>query len=225
MFGKKSSSKKTSSTTKSTSKKPAAKKTASKKAKTVPKTQTKELAEYIRQKQPVEPEFQYIANENHYDKVIDKIKDCKKTLWIGTADIKDLYVKDGRGTKPLLEVLSDLAKRGVEIRLIHAKEPGPAFRQDFDKYPALIDGMERVLCPRVHFKIIVFDLKTAYVGSANLTGAGLGMKGENTRNFEAGVLSSNKDFVKNATEQFDSVWMGAHCKECRRKEFCGDPIE
>lgn len=85
--------------------------------------------------------------------------------------------------------------------------------------------MERVLCPRVHFKIIVFDLKTAYVGSTNLTGAGLGMKGENTRNFEAGVLSSNKDFVKNATEQFDSVWMGAHCKDCRRKEFCGDPIE
>ena len=224
MFGKKSSVKKTSTTTKSTSKTPAAKKPASKKAKTVPKTQTQELAEYIRHKQPAEPEFQYIANDDHYDKVIDKIKDCKKTLWIGTADIKDLYVKDWRGTKPLLEVLSDLAKRGVEIRLIHAKEPGPAFRQDFDKYPALIDGMERVLCPRVHFKIIVFDLKTAYVGSANLTGAGLGMKGENTRNFEAGVLSSNKDFVKNAAEQFDSVWMGAHCKGCRRKEFCGDPI-
>ena len=224
MFGKKSSAKKTSSTTKSTSKKPAAKKTASKKEKTVPKTQIQELAEYIRQKQPAEPEFQYIANDAHYDKVIDKIKDCKKTLWIGTADIKDLYVKDGRGTKPLLEVLSDLAKRGVEIRLIHAKEPGPAFRQDFDKYPALIDGMERVLCPRVHFKIIIFDLKTAYVGSANLTGAGLGMKGENTRNFEAGILSSNKDFVKNAAEQFDSVWMGAYCKGCRRKEFCGDPI-
>lgn len=224
MFGKKSSAKKISSTTKSTSKKPAAKKTASKKTKTVTKTQVQELAEYIRHKQPAEPEFQYIANDDHYDKVIDKIKDCKKTLWIGTADIKDLYVKDGRGTKPLLEVLSDLAKRGVEIRLIHAKEPGPAFRQDFDKYPALIDGMERVLCPRVHFKIIIFDLKTAYVGSANLTGAGLGMKGENTRNFEAGVLSSNKDFVKNATEQFDSVWMGAHCKGCRRKEFCGDPI-
>ena len=61
--------------------------------------------------------------------------------------------------------------------------------------------------PRVHFKIIVFDLKTAYVGSANLTGAGLGMKGENTRNFEAGVLSSHKDFVKNAAIQFDSVWI------------------
>ena len=169
-------------------------------------------------------EFLYISNEAHYDQVIERIKNVTKTLWIGTADIKDLYVKDGRGTKPLLEVLSDLAKRGVEIRLIHAKEPGPAFRQDFDKYPALIEGMERVLCPRVHFKIIVFDLKAAYVGSANLTGAGLGMKGENTRNFEAGILSSNHDFVKNATEQFDSVWMGAHCKSCKRKAFCGDPI-
>ena len=185
------------SSTRNSSKKPAVKKPATKTTKSVSKTQTQELAEYIRQKQTPEPEFQYIANEDHYDKVIEKIKDCKKTLWIGTADIKDLYVKDGRGTKPLLEVLSDLAKT---------------------------EGMERVLCPRVHFKIIVFDLKTAYVGSANLTGAGLGMKGENTRNFEAGVLSSNKDFVNNAAEQFDSVWMGAHCKGCSRKKFCGDPI-
>ena len=47
----------------------------------------------------------YIANEAHYDQVIERIKTVKKTLWIGTADIKDLYVKEGRGTKPLLEVL------------------------------------------------------------------------------------------------------------------------
>ena len=169
-------------------------------------------------------EFQYISNEEHYDLVIEKIKSVKKTLWIGTADIKDLYVKSGCSTKPLLEILSELAKSGVEIRLIHAKEPGKAFREDFDKYPILIEGMERIICPRVHFKIIIFDLKTAYVGSANLTGAGLGMKGSNTRNFEAGVLSSNKEFVKQASQQFDQVWMGAHCKDCKRKQYCGDPI-
>ena len=67
-------------------------------------------------------------------------------------------------------------------------------------------------------------MKTAYVGSANLTGAGLGMKGSNTRNFEAGVLSNNKEFVKQASNQFDQVWMGAHCKNCKRKQYCGDPI-
>lgn len=85
--------------------------------------------------------------------------------------------------------------------------------------------MERVLCPRVHFKIIVFDLKTAYVGSANLTGAGLGMKGENTRNFEAGVLSSNKDFVKNATEQFDSVWLEPTAKTAGGRSSVGTRLD
>lgn len=213
MFGKKKTEKKTSSKKVEVNSRPS---TSARKRPSETPSSKKMISE--------NEEFLYISNESHYEQVIERIKTVNKTLWIGTADIKDLYVKDGRGTKPLLEVLSDLAKKGVEIRLIHAKEPGPAFRQDFDKYPALIEGMERVLCPRVHFKIIVFDLKTAYVGSANLTGAGLGMKGENTRNFEAGVLSSNKDFVKNAAEQFDSVWMGAHCKRCRRKEFCLDPI-
>lgn len=43
-------------------------------------------------------EFLYISNESHYEQVIERIKTVKKTLWIGTADIKDLYVKDGRGT-------------------------------------------------------------------------------------------------------------------------------
>lgn len=216
MFGKKKNTEKKASSTKKTTSKTATKNPGS--------STTAKTAATVRTTPVTLPETLYIANEAHYDQVIDRIKDVKKTLWIGTADIKDLYVKDGRGTKPLLEVLSDLVKKGVAIRLIHAKEPGPAFRQDFDKYPALIEGMERVLCPRVHFKIIVFDLKMAYVGSANLTGAGIGMKGENTRNFEAGILSTNRDFVKNAAKQFDSVWMGSFCKSCKRKEFCSDPI-
>ena len=163
---------------------------------------------------------QYIANEAHFKEVIERIPKVKTSLWIGTADIKDLYV----GERPFLGVLATLISKGREVRLIHAKEPGPNFREDFDHYPVLFTGLERVLCPRVHFKLIILDHSLAYIGSANLTGAGLGMKGENTRNFEAGVLSSNKDFVKNAAEQFDSVWMGAHCKGCKRKEFCGDPI-
>ncbi len=49
---------------------------------------------------------QFISNEEHYEKVIERIKNVKKILWIGTADIKDLYVRDMRGMKPLLKVLS-----------------------------------------------------------------------------------------------------------------------
>ena len=29
--------------------------------------------------------------------------------------------------------------------------------------------------------------------------------------------------IKDLT-QFDEVWMGKHCKTCKRKDFCPDPI-
>ncbi len=41
--------------------------------------------------------------------------------------------------------------------------------------------------------MMIFDWREAYVGSANLTGAGIGMKGENKRNFEAGILTDHLD--------------------------------
>ena len=168
--------------------------------------------------------IQYIADKAHYSEVLALVPKVKRSLWIGTADIKDLYVKVGTQTKPFLAVLAQLIKKGIEIRLVHAKEPGPAFREDFDKYPALFEGLERVLCPRVHFKMLVFDGKVAYIGSANLTGAGIGMKGDGTRNFEAGILTDDPELVEQAMNQFDDVWIGKHCKSCKRKAFCGDPI-
>lgn len=166
----------------------------------------------------------YIANVDHYELVLKKVLTVKKQLWIGTADIKDLYFKQSTSNVPFLKILSDLIKRGVEIRLIHAKEPGPNFRSDFDKYPLLAQHLERSLCPRVHFKMLIFDMQTAYIGSANLTGAGLGIKGENTRNFEAGILTSDPILVDNAVNQFDMVWIGKYCAKCGRKSYCGDRI-
>lgn len=168
--------------------------------------------------------IQYIPNTTHYTTLLSRIQSVKHTLWIGTADIKDLYVEVGGEKKPFLALIAQLIRRGVEVRLIHAKEPGPNFREDFDKYPVLYDRLERVLCPRVHFKMFVFDCKEVYVGSANLTGAGIGMKAETTRNFEAGILTDDPQIVEQAMNQFDEVWMGKHCKTCKRKEFCSDPI-
>lgn len=166
----------------------------------------------------------FIPNTTHYTEVLSRVNSVKHTLWIGTADIKDLYVEVGGEKKPFLALIAQLIRRGVEVRLIHAKEPGPNFREDFDKYPVLYDRLERALCPRVHFKMIVFDCKEVYVGSANLTGAGVGMKAETTRNFEAGILTDDPQIVEQAMNQFDEVWIGKHCKTCRRREYCGDPI-
>ena len=169
--------------------------------------------------------FTYISNTDHYKDVLSRVTSVKHLLWIGTADIKDLYVEVGKEKKPFLALIAQLIGRGVEVRLIHAKEPGPNFREDFDKYPVLFDGLERALCPRVHFKMLVFDGKEVYVGSANLTGAGIGMKGKDKRNFEAGILTDDPEIVEQAMNQFDEVWRGKHCKSCKRREFCPYPIK
>lgn len=175
----------------------------------------------------------YISDSAHYKDVLTRVLQVRHSLWIGTADIKDVYMvlpvgclgAQGNKKVPLLGVLAGLIRRGVELRLIHAKEPGPNFREDFDKYPVLFSGLERVLCPRVHFKMVIMDGVLAYVGSANLTGAGIGMKSDGKRNFEAGFLTDEPGFVDAAMTQFDNVWIGRHCKTCRRRDYCGDPIK
>ena len=169
--------------------------------------------------------IQYIKNEQHYELLINQLSKVKHTLWIGTADIKDLYVEVGKEKKPFLALIAMIIRRGVEVRLIHAKEPGQAFREDFDKYPALWSKMERRLCPRVHMKIVVMDSELVYIGSANLTGAGMGMKSAANRNFEAGILTDELGFIDAAMSHFDSIWEGTHCKQCGRKDFCLDCIK
>ena len=167
--------------------------------------------------------LEFITDRDIYEKVInERIGTARKFVWIATSDLKDLHVQKLGLMIPFLEILSDLVKKHVEIRLLHAKEPGPAFRKDFDKYPNLIEGMERILCPRVHLKSVIIDGVFAYTGSANLTGAGMGAKSEQKRNFESGIITDEKKIVSKVMEQFDNIWLGTHCRACKRKEFCAD---
>lgn len=169
--------------------------------------------------------LKYIADKEHYNEVLLRCEGVKHDLWIGTADLKDLYVARGKDAEPFLAVLDRLLKRGVEVRLLHAKEPGEIFREDFDRFPGLWSKLERRLCPRVHFKLMVFDCAAAYIGSANLTGAGMGMKSENGRNFEAGILTDDPALVDATADHLEGVWQGQRCAGCRHKHFCGDRID
>ena len=154
--------------------------------------------------------------------LLERVPKAGRFLWLGTSDLKDMHIDKNGKMVPFLEVLSDLVRKKVSIRLLHAKEPGPNFRRDFDKYPNLIKGMERILCPRVHFKSVIVDGTFAYTGSANITGAGMGAKSKDRRNFEAGVITTDEEMIARIMQQFDDIWIGKHCRKCRRKEYCSD---
>lgn len=81
----------------------------------------------------------FVSDREIYERVIrDAVPRATRRVWIATADIKDLYVEAGAERMvPFVQVLAGMIERGVEVRLIHAKEPGPNFRADFDRFPIL----------------------------------------------------------------------------------------
>jgi phosphatidylserine/phosphatidylglycerophosphate/cardiolipin synthase-like enzyme len=165
--------------------------------------------------------LQFVTNRDIYRTLIcEQIPRTRQVLWLATADLKDLYVDKHRKMVPFLEVLADLVRKRVEIRLLHAKRPGPVFWRDYNRFPILDEGMEMMLCPRVHLKCAIIDHKIAYSGSANFTGAGVGAKGEHKRNFESGFLTDERDLVNQMADQFDAIWRGDFCKKCQRKVYC-----
>jgi len=168
-----------------------------------------------------------VLNEKIHQRVIQEMlpKACE-FVWIITADLKDMHVAKGRKFVPFLETLSDLVQNGIAVRLFHAKEPGPRFRQDFDKYPALLESdlFERILCPRIHTKSIIVDGTQAFLGSPNLTGAGMGAKNPNKRNFEAGFITTEPEHLHPLLEWVDTLYLGDLCQTCQRRSYCPDPI-
>lgn len=169
-----------------------------------------------------------LLNDEIYERVVeDLMAGARRYLWIVTADIKDLHLVRGRRSRPLLGLLAGLVEEGVAVRLIHAKEPGPRFRAQFDRFPVLVESelFERVLCPRVHTKAVIVDGRRAFVGSPNLTGAGMGAKHPDRRNFEAGFLSDEPDDLQRLMEWADELFLGEFCGRCRLRDRCPDPLD
>ncbi|MGD2054937.1 MAG: phospholipase D-like domain-containing protein [Gammaproteobacteria bacterium] len=169
-----------------------------------------------------------LLNREIYEQLVQEhIPRAKQFIWIVTADIKDLYIERYGGFVPFLELLADLVANGVAVRLVHAKEPGPRFREDFDQYEELVNSelFERVLCPRVHTKAVIIDNEIAFIGSPNLTGAGMGSKHEDKRNFEAGFIFDDPDDIRKLVSWVDELYLGELCTTCKRRDYCPDPID
>jgi len=165
------------------------------------------------------------GSEVYREVVLGWIPAARESVWIATANVKDVQVRHGEQFRSILAELSDLAGRGVELRLLHAELPSRAFRASFDRRKRLVrGGLALRICPRVHFKAVLVDRARLYLGSANLTGAGMGAKGEDRRNFELGFVTEDFDVIDRTTALFESVWNGAECGSCKLRRVCPDPI-
>jgi len=171
-------------------------------------------------------EAELIIDSEHFQRVVrEGLLKARISLDIATANFKSMLVPSstGRRARSILEVLRSLARKGVEIRLLHGGVPSsPMLRELRRELPG---GICIRRCPRLHAKVVVVDCREMYVGSANLTGAGLGAKADGKRNFEVGIWTSSAALIDPVLERFNAIWEGRLCAPCRRRAVCPVPLE
>jgi len=207
--------------------------------------------DFVRPSRPVSLGF--VSGRGHYETVITAVRNARTSVWIATANLKELMVEDLRWSarrrrpgatsyRSVIEIFAELTAAGVELRLLHAAPPSRPFREEFGRHPSLLGPrralrplraslpnekgrFEMRLCPRVHLKAVIVDGAFLYLGSANWTGAGLGAKGTGRRNFELGVVTDDALLLDDVQEVFDLIWRGAECKGCKLRTLCPRPLD
>jgi phosphatidylserine/phosphatidylglycerophosphate/cardiolipin synthase-like enzyme len=181
--------------------------------------------------------LELISGRGHYERVIRAVLGAHTSVWIATANVKELMVEDGRAAPgrrrtlrrssyvSVLARLDELAARGVELRLLHAEIPSRPFREELAQHPRLVaGGLALRRCPRVHLKAVIVDGELLYLGSANWTGAGLGAKGTGRRNFEAGIVTDDAPLLDQVQSLYDRIWTGGECASCKLRDLCPGPL-
>ena len=167
----------------------------------------------------MEVSLEYLEDEHIYERVVqDGILKAHTSLWIATANVKDMRVKVRRTFKSIVHVLAPAAERGVDVRLLHAAKPSSRFLESLREERTLFP-MRR--CPRTHFKTVIIDGASMFLGSANLTGAGIGAKKDTRRNFEIGIWTHDAELIDRVQSLFNLVWEGEECAACSlRPDTC-----
>ena len=180
----------------------------------------------------------FVGGRGHYEHVVRAVMEARRSIWIATANLKELMVEDHRAApgrrrtarptrsyRSILAVFDELAGQGVELRILHASPPSGPFARELARHPQLKRALALRACPRVHFKAVVVDGGLLYLGSANWTGAGLGAKGTGRRNFELGFTTADDLLLDRVQELYERVWRGAACHGCKLREVCPAPLD
>ena len=179
-----------------------------------------------------------VSGRGHYDEVVTAVLAAHTSVWIATANLKELMTEDHRARpgarrslrkvryRSILASFAELAARGVELRILHAERPSRPFRAELAQHPALVaGGLVTRLCPRLHMKVVIVDGALLYLGSANWTGAGLGVRGSGRRNFELGMVTDDGPLLDQVQGMYEHLWRGGACGECGLRALCPGPLD
>jgi len=182
----------------------------------------------IKEGKAILPTYTRLITENFFQEVIKRACSAKSSIEIMTADFnlfrlmptKKQGKKYGDGT-PFLDFLIEKANEGVSVRIITAEKSG-----------YFQDGGERAycktpnkcfyvwLCARNHAKVVIIDDEIAYIGSANMTRAGLGQPYASPGNFEVGIMTEDPEIIASLNERFSDITSHKFCDDCHRKKDC-----
>jgi phosphatidylserine/phosphatidylglycerophosphate/cardiolipin synthase-like enzyme len=168
-----------------------------------------------------------VIDSQHFHRIVrEGILKAETSLDIMTADFKAMLVPQPGGSRravSIVQIFRRLADKGVEIRLLHAGTPSSAALRELKRELPANLSIRR--CPRLHAKSVVIDARQMYLGSANLTGAGLGAKADGRRNFEMGIWTESPAMIDAVLGEFNALWEGHRCEDCKRKDVCPVPLE
>ena len=182
----------------------------------------------IKEGKAILPTYTRLITENFFQEVIKRACSAKSSIKIMTADFNlfRLMPTNKQGKKyrdgtPFLDFLMEKANEGVSVRIITAEKSG-----------YFQDGVERAycktpnkcfyvwLCARNHAKVVIIDDEIAYIGSANMTRAGLGQPYASPGNFEVGIMTEDPEIIASLNERFSDITSHKFCDDCHRKKDC-----
>lgn len=169
-----------------------------------------------------------LITENFYDEVVKRIASAKSSISIMTADFNVFRLKptSKQGKKyadgtPFLDFLIEKAKQGIAVNIV-SSEKSSYFEDSVERAYCNIPGncFSVWFCTRNHAKVVIIDDKWAYIGSANMTRAGIGQPHCSPGNFEAGILTEDSEIIASLNERFSDITCYKFCDDCHRRKGC-----
>ena len=180
-----------------------------------------------------EEQAQYLSEmrlitEDFYKEVIKRICAAKSSIKIMTADINLIRLKPtaSQGNKykdgtPIMDILVEKAKKGVSVQII-SSEKSAQFQEEVER--AYCKSSKKpffvCFCARNHAKVVIIDDRFAYMGSANMTRAGLGQPYNSPGNFEVGILTEDSKIIASLNDFFSRITNHEFCEGCHRQKHC-----